>query len=329
MSGWEAKNIAKSLATSNKVIHGYSSPVNVGDKRLNPREGPRLFDNQVYIQEKIDGSQFSFMKDGYGVVHFRSRKQTIYIESPGMFKAGVEAVLDVQEKLVEGSIYRGEYLSKPKHNTLCYDRTPKQYVVIYDIEESPTNFLGQVEVMHAAVSLGFDYAPVYYTGKVVGLEQLQEYLDNTSVLGGPVEGVVIKPVGMELFGLDNKIVMAKYVRPEFKEHHNKEWKKSNPTRKDVVQMLIEAYRTPQRWDKAIQHLREAGELEGTPRDIGKLFKEVPADVLKECGDEIKDALFKHFWKAISRGITAGLAEWYKNKLIEGEFGGPDDETNEN
>ncbi|MHA2265206.1 MAG: Hint domain-containing protein, partial [Candidatus Thorarchaeota archaeon] len=36
-------------------IHSYSSPLNVGHKGLSPREGPRLFDDEVYIQEKVDG----------------------------------------------------------------------------------------------------------------------------------------------------------------------------------------------------------------------------------------------------------------------------------
>ncbi len=69
-------------------------------------------------------------------------------------------------------------------------------------------------------------------------------------------------------------------------------------------------------------MREAGQLEGTPRDIGKLFKEVPEDIKKECKEDIKEILWGHFWKDISRGITAGLAEWYKNKLVENEFEEP-------
>jgi hypothetical protein len=125
-----------------------------------------------------------------------------------------------------------------------------------------------------------------------------------------------------LWGIDKKVLMAKFVREDFKEKHDKAWKKSNPGRKDVIAALVETYKTPQRWNKAVQHLRENGELEDSPKDIGKLFKEVPKDILAECEDEIRDALFKHFWKDISRGITAGLAEWYKAKLAENAFAEP-------
>ena len=304
-----------------KSIHSYSSPLNVGHKGLSPREGPRLFDGEVYIQEKIDGSQFSFMSDSTNV-YFRSRKQDVYPESAGMFNAGVISVLAVADRLHPGYVYRGEYLAKPKHNTLCYDRIPNGNVVIFDIESFPSHFMDQVAVMSEATRLGFDYAPVYYTGKVLGIEQLKTFLDNTSVLGGPIEGVVIKPVGMDLFGADHKVVMAKYVREDFKEIHQKEWKNSNPGQKDVIQMIIETYRTPARWNKAVQHLKERNELEGTPRDIGKLFKEVPIDIEAESKEAIKDVLWGAFWKDISRGCTAGLAEWYKNKLVEDAFESP-------
>ena len=36
-------------------------------------------------------------------------------------------------------------------------------------------------------------------------------------------------------------------------------------------------------------------------------------------EEIKEALFKHFWQHIQRGITSGLAEWYKDELAKSAF----------
>lgn len=32
--------------------------------------------------------------------------------------------------------------------------------------------------------------------------------------------------------------------------------------------------------------------------------------------EIRDALFDHFWTHIRRGLTGGLAEWYKDELMK-------------
>jgi len=49
------------------------------------------------------------------------------------------------------------------------------------------------------------------------------------------------------------------------------------------------------------------------------MREVPADIEKECVDEIKEALFKWAWPQIRRASTAGLPEWYKERLLAMQF----------
>jgi hypothetical protein len=49
------------------------------------------------------------------------------------------------------------------------------------------------------------------------------------------------------------------------------------------------------------------------------MKEVSVDVYEECADEVKEILFKWAWPRISRGITGGLPEWYKDKLLAKQF----------
>jgi hypothetical protein len=115
--------------------------------------------------------------------------------------------------------------------------------------------------------------------------------------------------------------MAKLVSEAFKEVHQKSWAKANPSGKDIIQQLIESYKTEARWMKAVQHLREAGQLEDSPRDIGSLIKEARADLLKECADDAKERLFGWAWSRVERGSVAGLAEWYKNQLLEQQFVG--------
>ena len=88
---------------------------------------------------------------------------------------------------------------------------------------------------------------------------------------------------------------------------------------EVAADLLEHLRTKARWEKAVQHLAEAGVLEDSPRDIGKIIKEIPADIEKEMKSEISEVLWKHFWPQIRRGANAGVAEWYKERLAEGAF----------
>lgn len=125
------------------------------------------------------------------------------------------------------------------------------------------------------------------------------------------EGVVIKNYSQHTSIGDPTICCGKYVRESFKERHKKEWK----TEGDSVQAFIDSFRNEARWNKAVQHLRDKGELENSPRDIGKVIKEIQVDIVEEEKEEIKEFFYKHFSKRIFRKATAGVAEWYKDKLL--------------
>lgn len=292
--------------------HSYPSIYNLGHKALE-----ELFDGEVVVEEKIDGSQFSFGRFD-GNLKIRSKGQEMYAEQPEkMFAIAVEVVKNLD--LHDGWTYRGEYLQKPKHNALAYDRIPTNHIIIFDINTGEEAYLPWAEKWGEAQRIGLEFVPILRSGKItLSMDLIHEMLQETSVLGGQkIEGIVIKNYGK--FGPDKKVLMGKFVSEAFKEVHNGEWKKNNPTQSDFVMTLAEQYRTPARWNKAIQHLKEAGELEESPRDIGKLIKEVHIDITKECSEEIAAALFKHFWPQIARIALRGLPEWYKEQLAAKQF----------
>jgi protein required for attachment to host cells len=169
-----------------------------------------------------------------------------------------------------------------------------------------------------AERIGLEVVPILFEGKVDSPEHLLSFLKRTSILGGQkIEGVVVK--NYHRFGQDKKVLMGKYVSEAFKEVHSASWKESNPSVKDVIQTLIMSLKTPARWNKAIQHLRENGTLTDSPRDIGELIKEVHHDIKKECEDEIKDKLYRYALPSIMRGVVSGLPEWYKEELMKRQF----------
>ena len=277
-----------------------------------------IFSGSVIVEEKVDGSQFSF-----GVVNgelvCRSHGKQMVVDAPEkMFVRAVNTAKALLSSLTPEWIYRGEYLEKPKHNTLCYSRVPDSNIIIFDIMTAPETYLPPDKKVWEANRIGLECVPLLYSGKVENYEMFQTFLEKESILGGTkIEGVVIK--NYELFTMEKKPAMGKYVSEAFKEIHNKDWKERNPTGKDINILLTEKYRSEARWQKAILHLNEAGLLDHSPKDIGLLVREVPADVLKECEEEIKEALFKHFWPNISRGVVRGLPEWYKNELAKSAF----------
>jgi hypothetical protein len=293
-------------------INSYPSIFNFGHRAvIGLLEGP------VYVQEKVDGSQFSFGIDAEGIVMTRSKGADIYLEtSDKLFKAAVEYVHSIKEKLVPGYSYRGEVLCRPRHNTLAYDRVPRHNIVIFDVNTGEECYMPYEDVVKEAERLDLETVPLIYVGMVESADKLKSFLETKSFLGGQnVEGVVVKPVGYNQFGIDKKALMGKYVSEAFKEIHGGEWKANNPTHNEIIEKVALQYKTPARWQKSVQHLKEAGQLEDSPRDIGKLMKEVNVDVLKECEAEIKEELFKQAWPKISRIITAGLPEWYKDALL--------------
>ena len=297
-------------------IHSYSQIFALGHKAL----PPDFMDGVVLVEAKIDGSQFSFGIDFDGELRCRSKGQEVNVDEPeGMFKLGVNTALALAPDLTPGWVYRGEYLQKPRHNAITYSRVPKGNIILFDIDRSgQQDYLNYDEKRTEAGRIGMEVVPEFFEGRVESLDALKALLENESCLGGAKpEGFVLKRY--DLFGQDKKTVMAKYVREEYKEVHRKLWKADNPSNKDIVQRLIESFGTPARWQKAIIHLRERGELEGSPKDIGALLREVPDDVLKECEQEIRDRLFAYAWPHIRRGVTAGLPQWYKDELAKSAF----------
>jgi hypothetical protein len=293
-------------------IASYPQIYNLGHKAVRD-----IFKSPTLIQEKVDGSQISFMKHKDGV-YVRSKGKMLYFENPEkMFTKGMEAIWQTAHQLNEGWVYRGEYLQKPKHNVLQYDRIPLNHIVLYDIQVRSDEFISPIEVKIHAEKLGFESVPYWMMEESPDKDVLDELLSRISFLGGAtLEGVAIKNYDM-WDPMTGKTLMAKYVSEAFREVHRK--KKYNSSRKDVIQNLVEHYRTDARWQKAVQHIRDEGKLEDSPTDIGSLIKEVCVDVHTECKEEIQEILFKHFWKQIARGITAGLPEWYKETLIEKQF----------
>lgn len=295
------------------MLHSYSKPLNFGHRFL---EG--LMDGVLVVQEKIDGSQISFGIVENGDLSIRSRKQEIDPENPGMFAEGVKTVVTLYDagKLKSGYIYRGEYLQKPKQNTLSYARVPTNNIILFDIDRGNQDYLWPDELLEEAASLGLETTPCYLRREgPVDLELLKGLLDQPSILGGVnIEGVVIKNYGV--IGTDGKVMMGKVVAEDFRELHSSDWKKRNPNRTDIVDRIIADFGSEARWNKTIQHLTEVEMLLGEPKDIGPLMKELSEDFETECSSAIKDILWDHFRKQILKGISSGFPEYYKQVLAE-------------
>jgi len=295
--------------------HSYPSIYAIGHAAIAGR-----LTNSVVVEEKVDGSQFSFGLfdiDGERVLRCRSKGAEINIIAPEqMFIEAVNVAKSLD--LHVGWTYRAEYLKKPKHNALSYDRIPLRHLMVFDINTGHEEYLSYSDKAAECARIGLEVVPLVFEGVLQGTEQFRSWLDRVSVLGGQkIEGVVVKDYRQ--FGADKKVLMGKFVAEAFKEVHHAEWKEANPTQTDILERLIYSLRTPARWNKAVQHLRERGEIEDSPRDIGRLIKEAQADVENECSDLIAQTLVSWALPHIRRGVIRGLAEWYKEQLVSRQF----------
>lgn len=296
-------------------VQPYLGPKSIGDRSLG-----RLFSGPVVVQEKVDGSQFSFQvretPEGRKF-ECRSRGAELNVVSPmQMFSAGIAYLQGIADKLRPGFIYRGEYLNAPRHNVLHYGRRPNGFVILFDIEDGNLGqgvYLQPDALAEEAARIGLESVPVLFQG-VLDQTKLRDLLARTSVLGGAeIEGVVVKNYAERT--PENTVLMGKFVSEKFKEQHVDGYK-PKAEKADILTSLLAQYKTTARWQKAVQHLKEQGALAGTTKDIGPLLKELASDIHRECAEEIRAALFAHFWPQVHRGVADGFAQWYKEKLLE-------------
>ena len=302
--------------------HSYPSIYSLGHKAL-----ATLLHGRVVLQEKIDGSQFSFgvfeepeLLDNR--LRMRSKgKEFVEGAHDKMFDPAVQTVKRLLPQLQIGWTYRAEFLGKPKHNVLTYDRVPKGNLILFDINDAEESYLSPEQVKREALRLELDAVPTFFEGKgsSVEPEMLKWLLEGESILGrAKIEGIVIKAYD-QFDPQTKKVLMGKFVSEAFKETHKKDWKTRNPDKKEVIQGLIEQLRTEARWRKAVQHLRDDGRLEVSPRDIPNLIAEVHADILKENAEDIREVLWQFAWQHIRRGVVSGLPQWYKEELLREQF----------
>lgn len=287
-------------------MHSYPKVLALGHRFIQD-----ILFGETIAEEKVDGSQISFgILDG--VLRIRSHSAEVILDAPGMFDVAVEQIKSISNDLSPDYIYRGEYLRKPKHNVLCYDRVPTKNIVIFDIEDKDFNPLSYEPKRVEAERIGLETVPLLWRN-ITKKDTIIDLLNNNSFLGGTlIEGVVIKNYGKLVEGC--KYMVGKYVSEKFKENMAHKAKMDKQT-DDIISSIVKSLKTEARYHKAIQHLREAGTLLEAPQDIGNLLKEIHQDIDAEETEYIKDRLFAHYIKKIKGLVCSGFPEWYKEQLL--------------
>ena len=278
-----------------------------------------VFFGDYCIEEKIDGSQFSFMVDDDGILHCRSKGAVIDIDnSPNLFSRAVETARQLAGEglLYTGWIYRAEAVNSPRHNAITYERAPETGMILFDIQNARGEFIYPEDKPGRARQLGLECVQQFAVERGAPTEaMIDALLHQNSMLGkAKVEGVVFKNYGQpSAFGpTDFPVTFVKYVNPSFRElnatRQKLEWSMAAG---DVVDAVLSNFNREAIWKKAIQHLGDAGLLQHAPQDIGPLLKEINIDFETENRAVVEAFLYKRFRDKIMKGIIAGFPEYYK------------------
>ena len=284
-----------------KSVPGYTKVLTLGSAYTE-----NALVGEVIVQEKVDGSQFSFGINEDGESVMRSKGQQLFLDNfAPMFEKCVKYVQGLKLDVSPDTYFYCEYLQRPKHNTLKYAREPQNNLILFDVL-TEGGWVDKPSLQHWSEKLKIEVIPEIYRGNV-DVDMIKGFMQTESFLGGEkIEGVVIKNYGTQIF--------TKYVQESFKERNADEWK-TKKSGGGIVE-FISSFKSLARWEKAVIHAKEKGILAVSPRDIGLLMKMVAQDVREEETENIKNSLYQFYVEEILRVSVRGFPEWYKDKLLE-------------
>lgn len=285
-----------------------------------------IWKGDIIVEEKVDGSQFRIELDA-GEIKCGSHKMDDLSLVDNNFKKGTDAAQEIFKEYRQSgskiSIFC-EYLGKPKQNSIAYKRIPEKYLVVFDIKVDDRYMDRDQKEAWASTFTGLEIVPLLWKGKGEDFtEKIQkELLTKPSFLGHQegydrIEGFVVKNYSKwydvdKYPYLEGHWLCTKIVNDSFKEKNKIE----NPSAGNQLQALKDSLNSIPRWVKGVQHLREEGLIENELKDLGKIIPEVKRDIEEEEKEVIKEELWKLYGKDILAYSVKGLAEWYKEYLIE-------------
>lgn len=281
------------------------------------RDATDLVGKWVRVDEKLDGSNVSVVKDVHGNVWMQSRSTIIDPDNMGMFKPFVDYVIEqeLDRKLEPGTIVFGEMVMN--QGKIRYPKTvPFSIFDVFRIDVDNKVVFGINSALNSrtfANTYGLVHVPVLIGSKLIksigDLTELAEMAFNMTA--DPNEGVVIKTYDMTLGGESastgkswthySPVYGLKRVREGFKERKAEKIVKEDVS---IGTMVTDVFVNEPRVRKAIARLNEQGN--DNPK-LDAIIRVVIADVLDEELDTIKEMLYTRHKKEIGSAIGSAVA----------------------
>ena len=263
-------------------------------------------DLDIHIEEKFDGSQFSYMLAHDSTLFCWSKNEQLDLDvvlqnSKHLFHEAVK--LAFEKRKTPGVVYICEYFKRGKHNRLNYNFITEPTLIVLNA----FNVFDHIWMANETPCLA------QQPWKNLKLH-LDCFLINKSKFGEcQIEGIVLKQYSKDM----KEMKMAKIVNQEFKEISTHKIKSEHyeETLHSLAIKLVEKYRTEARFYKAIQHLTESGVVINDMKDVSAVIKELHHDIVAECNDDMRQIFEEQLTKLIKRHIGKNVATWLQNYLM--------------
>jgi len=143
----------------------------------------KLFSNDVYITEKIDGSRFAFKKDNGELVFFKRDGKTpinmVDRTVMSFYESAIEHIESLKlNNIPEGITFGFEYFANNNPGSIVYDKIPKNGLILTDISSGGSAITNIDTLLSYSKQLKVSPPPIIYNGKLSGKqkEQLTDFL---------------------------------------------------------------------------------------------------------------------------------------------------------
>ena len=315
-------------------------------RQLGHEENKEIFSNpeeEILIQEKIDGANFRFMfKDGN--IIFGSRTQELSEDVEHKYAKNFRRCIDYVNKQItdramkfpgsvvslwkkyEGLVFYGECCVS---HTMPYNWEMIPPYLGFDINNEdnpnyPKRYLPYLDVLAIFWELGLTVVPQVNLikakdiGKVDDSKVPKSLYASLSVENQQAEGIVFKKYSFIEGSKEpqDQQIFAKYVRDKFKEDNMKVFggRSVKPNTDNDEGELIFKYCTNARIDKMIFKLLDDGEKLDLPL-MSKLPKKVLEDIYEEHGKDILTSNWTIDFKELRKKVPARCLSVLKQVMV--------------
>lgn len=324
------------------IVHGESSFRNRGKPETHSVINWEPGNDEWVLHEKVDGSQLSFgMMPGGGVDGARVAmyNRTSFVTNSVIFSSARRSLemLAESERLNPLLITHSEFVARPQHTRVVYERVPRFFVMPFDVQEVESKrWYSEEELELHCATYGMEPVQLLWDNKrCIGTAAFLVTSENStngrvddplafatlviramedgrirSKLGGKPEGCILKKRSYRNSKGQISCRKLKFVTPEYEEERSQ--------KKPVAPMMCVSeelrwigshFDVPARFRKAYQRLRDAGfTIEAADEQVKD---NLDVDLSKEQRAEILCYLQGDFWTRCRRACLA--ANQHKNQ----------------